>query len=603
MLIRLSSLTFLIFSACSFSKYTQKEANIKFDETSVLEDLTSATMENGEKFNLENFPPKANTSPSIITFIEYCYSADVNYLKNYNLYLYFYNPGNCKIDYDSSSNMIQLSTGNENDYNKYSLVFLDSSDDNLFLKYRVNLKNDEKEKIYNSLNCDKRIYSISSFEFSINNKINDFTSGGTYIYSGYSAGYDGNDESTLSYTKEELETISVEPEQTCYRLDSSPLGTNYQSQLNSVYFSIPNVLLEKYGNLQKIKAQWYEYRSSPIVVVEDETFYNNFNAIKGIKVYDPIQNPKGVELEKTSISELFPESQCCFTDRGDNFSYLDNCEYIFNFPEYNGTPYVSYYYYNIPEISWVFRTHTLSYSDYTINTNELLNYANDFNFYNFGKVENNYSKDLFLGEIEEGRKEGLNIKEFDANDEMNLLDYSTNNNGWDKFLDYFGNWWNIPGSEQIENINPIYKVNYDDFTDDNASDNLLVDKNDLYNLKTYMQLNNSDNKSTFLFRFATTQYYSKAVHFGSGLMTTRNGYVAEETVFLNFDILQFTFNKDGESIVIPVVMDPIDIFSEITPPIEENTQNYLSLLISSIITLGLIVLTVWLIYKLILIFK
>ena len=36
---------------------------------------------------------------------------------------------------------------------------------------------------------------------------------------------------------------------------------------------------------------------------------------------------------------------------------------------------------------------------------------------------------------------------------------------------------------------------------------------------------------------------------------------------MNFDIIQLTFNKDGEYTVIPVVSSPIDIVSDITPPV------------------------------------
>ena len=39
-----------------------------------------------------------------------------------------------------------------------------------------------------------------------------------------------------------------------------------------------------------------------------------------------------------------------------------------------------------------------------------------------------------------------------------------------------------------------------------------------------------------------------------------------QNVFLDFDIIDTTFNRDGKYTVIPVVSDPIDIISDITPP-------------------------------------
>ena len=75
-----------------------------------------------------------------------------------------------------------------------------------------------------------------------------------------------------------------------------------------------------------------------------------------------------------------------------------------------------------------------------------------------------------------------------------------------------------------------------------------------------------------LFRFAQSDYYSLPVD----IVTIRNWtidkkesgqvYMAQESVFLNFDIIQLTFNKDGILTIIPVVASPIDIVSDITPP-------------------------------------
>ena len=48
--------------------------------------------------------------------------------------------------------------------------------------------------------------------------------------------------------------------------------------------------------------------------------------------------------------------------------------------------------------------------------------------------------------------------------------------------------------------------------------------------------------------------------------STNNAYIAQQTIFLNFDIIQLTFNDGGNLMVIPVVADPIDIINPITPP-------------------------------------
>ena len=72
-----------------------------------------------------------------------------------------------------------------------------------------------------------------------------------------------------------------------------------------------------------------------------------------------------------------------------------------------------------------------------------------------------------------------------------------------------------------------------------------------------------------LFRFANTDYYCSNARFdkdagmsgeGSGL-SDEDGYVAQETVFLNFDIISLTFRNVNVDTVIPCVSDPIDIVS------------------------------------------
>ena len=55
------------------------------------------------------------------------------------------------------------------------------------------------------------------------------------------------------------------------------------------YFSIPNYYLEKYGEVSNIQAEYYEYRTSPILVLRDDV-YETFKNYVGIDI-DDITNP------------------------------------------------------------------------------------------------------------------------------------------------------------------------------------------------------------------------------------------------------------------------------------------------------------------------
>ena len=101
----------------------------------------------------------------------------------------------------------------------------------------------------------------------------------------------------------------------------------------------------------------------------------------------------------------------------------------------------------------------------------------------------------------------------------------------------------------------------------NASQNLLIDEALLPEFKNDYNVYSEQGKKTFIFRFATTDYYSAEV----STMTADVGYMAQETVFLDFDIISLTFRNDVGDTVIPVVSSPIDIVPGIDPPLKYPT--------------------------------
>ena len=72
-----------------------------------------------------------------------------------------------------------------------------------------------------------------------------------------------------------------------------------------------------------------------------------------------------------------------------------------------------------------------------------------------------------------------------------------------------------------------------------------------------------------------------------------------QNVFLDFDIISLTYERNGVYTVIPVVADPIDIFADVTPPPDfEEEEDGLAWWQILLIVLG-VVLAVYLVYKLI----
>lgn len=125
-------------------------------------------------------------------------------------------------------------------------------------------------------------------------------------------------------------------------------------------------------------------------------------------------------------------------------------------------------------------------------------------------------------------------------------------------------------------ISPIRIVVEDDISSNDLSSTLLINGSDesLDDFKDFYKESVKDDKTVVLFRFAQTDYlnlpvmaYNSATGKSlSGGVYGKDTYIVQESVFLNFDIIELTFNKAGAYTVIPVVSNPIDIYNDITIP-------------------------------------
>ncbi|MBQ7348030.1 MAG: hypothetical protein IJW55_10270 [Clostridia bacterium] len=143
--VAMAMVLFTLFSVFGTVAYAADSGSIGFDNTDVLDDLSSTTA-GGKAFDIKNYPFNENGEVQIISFIEYCYSYKANLRDHYGLYIYVYNPQGLNLSTDSKQNKIQMAVsydaeGNPNDYEKFSLEFcskVESGDyKNLFYKYKV----------------------------------------------------------------------------------------------------------------------------------------------------------------------------------------------------------------------------------------------------------------------------------------------------------------------------------------------------------------------------------------------------------------------------------------------------------------------------------
>ena len=259
----------LFFSSVPASAET-KEEFFPFDEVHVQKDLESI---DGFSYLQYPYDPTGFYSPQIFNVVEFAYSYRANMQNDYALYIYFYNPQALDIDAMSNQNKIVMAV----DYDKYpvtqdssptsyetfDLAFCSRSTgnyENLFYKFRVvDHESADGKTVLERVNSVGRRYDISEVLIKTAGEDNEtaYGVGGSYYFTGYAAGYgsDVNAESTLQCDVLDLETVELKVNSTFFRTQSSSLGAGHQNQLNTVYFGVPNELLEKYGKLQKVKAE------------------------------------------------------------------------------------------------------------------------------------------------------------------------------------------------------------------------------------------------------------------------------------------------------------------------------------------------------------
>ena len=569
----------LIVFFSSLPKYTSHATAdvFPFDSTNVLTDLESS-----KDFNLAEYYIDKTLqfkSPGIINFVEWCYSAGEDQ-SDFALYVYFYNADGASINTESASNRIQMATAYDKgkayenasptDYNTFPLIFCNKSTrtgyEGLFYKFRIQLSTNAKRLILLNVDMAQRRYDISGITLVANGKIKEYPVGGTYRFKGYAKGYgaDKTAESTLeSLEFKSLETIELKVNATTYSnlvsVNAEKTSSVY-NDVTSVYFSVPKKYIyneftgEKIANLQRVKCEWYEYKTKPIFVVNNKEAYNALYSVRGIYR----QNVSNSSFCKYGI-EVGAYSKYVMTDIYGNAIYTSVPTLSVNRPEKEENPFY-----------WIFYKESGAGSNVLVSRNEIENYAKEYNLPNpYGDVEvllpagaYNVKKVLFEDSVDEGRTKGYNVREFDNTaDRFNILDTTVTEN---KFL-----FWKSYGieSEIREGLAPIEMVESEVLSLNNSSlgYTYLVDETDVDDFRQWAIAELAGNKVPYIFHFAQTESTLMSGHIveSSSLKRVGNAQASTQTVFFNFKIITLTFDTGEGYKVIPVTQDPVNIYKDI----------------------------------------
>lgn len=525
-----------IFSLSVFAEDTQ---------TGILAELEGATV-GGVAFDVDDYPKESGAAAELLAFMERDYRFDANQ-SSYRMEVYIYNPSETAI-VSGGKNTIEMAVkfdekGVAESYEKFSLKFLEKTENNRFYKFAVvdHVSAHDGNKIVQRVDRAARRYTVSEFEVQYIGIFNGTASpvGKSFVFTGYQS------EKNLSVSTGLVETIELDVHQTYWRSQTSSLGIGHQNQLNTAYFSVPNEYLMKYGALQKIKAEWNEQKTEPVFFTTNDVVYDAVYPYLGMEVGEHNENvPFSLYAGKTVTS------------------YEIVYDWTYNVKEFWGN--VTVHSLNICEkLPYCFKAVSDETGAVAVPGEELRTYIQ----------KQNYADWLFADSVDDGRKKGYQIQEiaFDQDELLDMESYGSTHSWWRTFWNYTIK--DVDAYEEFGKIAPIYDVKSTDIvskTNADISSSLYIAQGDVEELRSVYADAVANDETLFLFRFAATDYYSDACVYETGSGTVTGSKIAQETVFLGFDIISLTFYKDGVSTVIPVISDPDDVIDDLTNPILDD---------------------------------
>lgn len=581
------------------SAFAATDVQTAYENTNVLDNLDGATI-GGKTFDIADYPHNDEGRPQVISLVEFCYSYYADKQGDFGLYVYVYNPQDIAFDMATDRNKIQLTYGNKQSYSKYTLDFLNYSEkagyEGRFYKFKVRLSDSERQDILDMVNDDGRVYKISGIELSYKGTVTEYPCGQTYTYSGYAEGYGSElaTGDTLSCTVDGFEKfLTLDVRSTYYRPEGSNGSENKQDTLHSVYFAVPNEIIREYGVMTAVHATWLNAYTSPIFVTGNEELYNGFMELVGK------ESPETDYAFHTNESGRY-WGGFYFVDYSHGYNYSNAVENVLTKLNY------AFYAENGDADSYVLPAEKLLGEEKSGKKGWLETYTE-----NFGSelVNDKYSAALF-----EKVDAAFTDKTITSDDTFSLTSVTTSQNLWQKI------WGTSTSYTNTYTMSAIQDVTLDDM--DNAlnekafCDEFFVAEGDFDELYSYVKKAAAKDETVYLFRYYQSEYF--AVELSEGMYETgfytqivgdmsmpaygrhyehedTNAYLCQMWVQLDFDIIDLTFTKNGVDTIIPVVMSPMDIAADGTPPLV-TTKDGLSWWQILLAVLALI-LIIWLLFK------
>lgn len=593
-----------------------------YEQNNVLDDLESATF-GGESLDLSLYNFDESKNVQIVSFVEFCYSFQSDNQQDYGLYVYIYNPRGYDFTKNQSLNKIQFRAGVNDSlhYNKYPLKYLNRSEkagfEGLFYKFKIVLTETQRKAILAQLNSTERIYEVTGVElYSSGANATEYKISNTYYYSGYAEGYGSSSASrnTLKCRSEGLDlSLSLEVHPVQYRPKGSSGGDpNTQDILYSVYFSIPNTIINEYGGLSAVHATWLNATTAPIWVTGNSEVYETLNTFLweegGYTDYYHNYNYPSYALIPDAELEIhdyvWTEGGYCDQISSDYYSYNTggylpayrvNKSHFGDDSRYKEFKY-GYFGRNVEYISYLFYAENGNADNYVVPASEVLEHIKRYTDYNFSlepvnnapfsnynsfiksledkSVAGKYNKNLFASVDEEFTD--INIK---ATDKYTLTSETWGQSFWEQM---FGG-SHVIDAEVFKNIKAIQQIKTSDIKGsvETTCKNLYLEERDYDEFISFYNSATAHGETVYLFRYYQDKYTSievtecarKSDSEGDYLnILDTNAYRAQMVVQLDFDIIDVTCRKGNVTTVIGIISSPQDIVPDTTPPLYPNPE-------------------------------
>ncbi len=576
-----------VFSGISLARADAASLSIResFESLALMTELENSTNKEGEPFDVNDYPYDSDGRLSVFTVSEFMY--DVNDSENYGIYVYLYNPQQLELD-EASGNRVSVATAfddnvNGKDFKLFNLQYVSKTTgdyNGLFYKYRII---DEKNELYalQENRSHTRRYEFGQLLMVIDGRSEAYNFGLKCSFSGYSKGCNPDPmvkESTLTGTIDSTLTLTLDVGQTFYRTGYEyDVDKHLQMQLNSIYFSVPNDVIAKYGEMVEVSTWYLEAQTAPTLIIDDEKGADLFDwadfnengfryftrdvGITGDIVHEylpSVDAGMGTDVNTYHysygstklITSLFSSSLAgsIYVNATDNRDFTST-----------GFPLLF-----IGEKQEIERFDGTSYSDVVVPREEISSYIHIVSeHYTSGERllfnGRNLKKDLFSSVDPDGGELGTYYKI--KRDDMKTLTYLENKRPsfWTAL---FGPNYK---DKELASVKSIEDVSLTDLTEA-WEHSLYVDSADKEEFSSYVANATANDETTYLCRFAVSDYYSAEGEAKYSIDKKEYScpvYLAQQQVYLDLTVLDCTFKVGDVYTTIAAVATPIDFIASV----------------------------------------